>query len=68
MDPGPRRLVTITEAATIAAVSTRTIRHWIRLGRVDIWRTVGGAPRVFVDSLFVAPDVHAPRLPPAARR
>ena len=47
-----RELVTIARAAAIASVSTRTIYHWIRLGRLEVVRTVGGSPRVDADSLF----------------
>jgi excisionase family DNA binding protein len=45
------RSVSLDQAARLLAVSRRTIYNWIRSGRLQTIRTVGGSQRVLVDSL-----------------
>lgn len=51
MDPG-RELVSINDAARLASVSRRTIYQWLNSGHLEYVRTVGGAVRIYTDSLF----------------
>lgn len=46
------RTVNIMQACRLAGVSRRTIYNWIGDNKVQFVRTAGGAPRIFVDSLF----------------
>ena len=47
-----RTRVNTWKAAEIAGVTTRTIRNWMRLGRVEFVRTAGGHPRIYADTLL----------------
>lgn len=47
-----RPLVNIAQACAIVGVCRRTITYWIRDNRVEYVRTPGGAPRIYLDSLF----------------
>lgn len=53
IDGDDRRKVNQRKAAEIAGVTTRTIRNWMRAGRIEFVRTPGGDPRIFVDTLWV---------------
>lgn len=50
-----RPRVNIAQACAIALVSRRTIYYWIRLGKVEVVRTAGGALRIYADTLIL-PD------------
>ena len=47
-----RPRVNTWKAAEMAGVTTRTIRNWMRLGRVEFVRTPGGHPRIYADTLL----------------
>ena len=47
-----RKRVNTWKAAEMAGVTTRTIRNWMRLGRVEFVRTAGGHPRIYADTLL----------------
>ena len=46
------RSVSIDQAAQLLKVSRRTVYYRIRDGRLQTIRTIGGSPRVLVESLF----------------
>ena len=48
-----RVLLTITEAATHARVSRRTIYNWLKTGKLETERTVSGCQRIYLDSLWL---------------
>jgi excisionase family DNA binding protein len=52
------RSVSLEHAARILGVSSRTVYNWIRAGRLQTIRTIGGSQRVLLDSLrsFNAPS------------
>lgn len=50
-NPATRRLVTLTDAATYAAVSTKTIRRWIAAGNITGYRLGKRALRVDLHEL-----------------
>jgi excisionase family DNA binding protein len=43
--------VSLEHAARILGVSSRTVYNWIRAGRLQTIRTIGGSQRVLLDSL-----------------
>jgi len=45
------RSVTIDQATRLLCVSRRTVYYWIRDGRLDTIRTLGGSQRVLVESM-----------------
>ena len=45
------RSVSLREAAEALSVSVRTIYNWIRVGRLETIRTLGGSQRVITESL-----------------
>jgi predicted site-specific integrase-resolvase len=47
-----RPLVKIVSACLIAGVSRATLYRWIALGKVEVVRTAGGAPRIYADTLL----------------
>ena len=47
-----RRLVNIVQACSIAGIRRSTLYLWMRQGKLDFVRTVGGSPRIYADSLF----------------
>lgn len=47
--------LTLTEAAGLAGVHRRTVRHWIRTGRLIATTTPGGHYRVRADDLRAMP-------------
>ncbi len=53
--PQPRlgRSVSLDRAAALLSVSRRTIYNWIRDGRLQTIRTLGGSQRVLLDSVEV---------------
>jgi excisionase family DNA binding protein len=46
------RSVSIDQAGQLLKVSRRTIYYWIRDGRLQTVRTLGGSQRVLVESLY----------------
>jgi excisionase family DNA binding protein len=56
VDFGPRigRSVSLDDAAELLGVSRRTVYNWIRWGRLQTIRTLGGSQRVLVASLIAA--------------
>lgn len=54
----PRRLVSITEAAEILAVSTKTVRRYIAAGDLDAVRLGRRTIRVRVESIDRMIDAH----------
>lgn len=47
-----RGMVSIQEACQIAGVSRRTIYNWMKTGKLETVRTVGGSVRIAPESLF----------------
>lgn len=47
-----RELVSIKRACAIAGVSRTTIYNWLRAGKLEHVRTIGGAVRIYADALF----------------
>ena len=45
------RSVSIDKASALLQVSRRTIYNWIREGRLETVRTLGGSQRIVVESL-----------------
>ena len=58
MAPSPRRLVSLTEAAEILAVSVKTVRRYIAAGDLDAIRLGRRTIRVRVESLDRMIDTH----------
>lgn len=55
--PAPTRdTVSIMKAGEMVGVSRRTIYNWIADRRVEYIRTASGRIRIFVDTLWRAPD------------
>ena len=52
MEPRFSRSVSLDQAASLLSVSKRTVYNWIRDGRLETVRTLGGSQRVLVQSLF----------------
>ena len=50
-EPQVGRSVSIDKASELLQVSRRTIYNWIREGRLETVRTLGGSQRVTMDSL-----------------
>ncbi len=50
-EPRIGRSVSIDQASQLLGVSRRTIYNWIRAGRLQTIRTIGGSQRVVVESL-----------------
>ena len=42
----------ISQAATLAGVSVRTIYNWLHAGKLEYARTAGGAVRIVAETLF----------------
>ena len=51
-----RKTISIRQAGELVGVSRRTIYNWIASGKVEYVRTAGGSTRIFVDTLWRAPD------------
>ncbi len=51
-----RKTISIMKACELVGVSRRTIYNWIASGKVEYVRTAGGSVRIFVDTLWRAPD------------
>ncbi len=51
-----RTTISIRQACELVDVSRRTIYNWIASGKVERVRTVTGSTRIFVDTLWRAPD------------
>ena len=51
------RSVSLDHAAELLGVSRRTIYNWIREGRLQTIRTLGGSQRVVLDSASLASPV-----------
>lgn len=47
----PEDLMKILPAARRIGVSRRTIYNWIEAGKIELWRTAGGSPRVSLGDL-----------------
>lgn len=58
MAPIPRRLVSLTEAAELLAVSPKTVRRYIAAGDLDAVRLGRRTIRVRVDALDRMIDAH----------
>lgn len=50
-EPRLGRSVSLDQASRLLGVSRRTLYTWIRLGRLQTIRTLGGSQRVLVDSI-----------------
>ncbi len=50
------KTISIMKACELVGVSRRTIYNWIASGKVEYVRTAGGSVRIFVDTLWRAPD------------
>lgn len=50
-----REAVSKLTACELASVSVRTMDYWMATGKVEYVRTAGGAPRIFVDTLWRDP-------------
>lgn len=50
-EPRLGRSVSLARAADLLSVSRRTIYNWIRDGRLQTIRTIGGSQRVLVESV-----------------
>ncbi len=50
-EPRIGRSVSIDQASQLLGVSRRTIYNWIRAGRLQTIRTIGGSQRVVLESL-----------------
>lgn len=50
-----RQTVSVRQACEMVGVSRRTLHAWIQHGKVEMVRTAGGSPRVFVDTLYRTP-------------
>jgi excisionase family DNA binding protein len=48
-----RKTVNVNQACEIAGVSRRTIYNWMWAKKLDVLRTPGGSPRLYVDQLLV---------------
>ncbi len=51
-----RTTVSIRQACELLDVSRRTIYNWIASAKVETVRTAGGSVRIYVDTLWRAPD------------
>ncbi len=51
-----RTTISINGACSLLDVTRRTIYNWIASGKVEYVRTAGGSVRIFVDTLWRAPD------------
>ena len=51
-----RTTISIRQACDLLDVTRRTIYNWIASGKVEYVRTAGGSIRIFVDTLWRAPD------------
>ena len=58
MAPSPRRLVSLTEAAEILAVSVKTVRRYVAAGDLDAVRLGRRTIRVRVEALDRMIDTH----------
>ena len=54
--PADRTTISIQGACSLLDVTRRTIYNWIASGKVEYVRTAGGSIRIFVDTLWRAPD------------
>jgi excisionase family DNA binding protein len=62
MTPTPDRVtVNIRQAAALVGVSRRTIYHWLKAGKLETRRTIGGGLRIYEDSLWQKPTDKAPQ-------
>jgi len=50
-EPRIGRSVSLDQACQVLQVSRRTVYNWIRDGRLQTIRTIGGSQRVLVESL-----------------
>ncbi len=50
-EPRIGRSVSIDQASQLLGVSRRTVYNWIRAGRLQTIRTIGGSQRVVIESL-----------------
>jgi excisionase family DNA binding protein len=53
-EPQFGRSVSLDQAAELLHVSRRTIYNWIKEGRLQTIRTLGGSQRVLIESLYDA--------------
>ena len=51
-----RKTISIMKACELVGVSRRTIYNWIASGKVEYVRTAGGSVRIFVATLWRAPE------------
>jgi excisionase family DNA binding protein len=61
LEPRIGRSVSLDHAAQRLGVSRRTIYNWIRDGRLETIRTIGGSQRVLVESMDRTADRTLPR-------
>jgi excisionase family DNA binding protein len=52
-----RPSLSVIAAAKLAGVCRRTVYNWIAAGKVEYFRTAGGCPRIFTDTLFREKDM-----------
>ncbi len=53
-------LLTVRESCATAHVRKTTIYRWLKAGKLDVIRTVGGSLRIYEDSLWQKPTPEAP--------
>jgi excisionase family DNA binding protein len=46
-----RASVNVTQAALMAGVTRKTVYAWVKLGRLETWRTPSRKLRIYVDAL-----------------
>ena len=51
-----RKTISIRQACELLDVSRRTIYNWMASAKVEYIRTAGGSTRIFVGTLWRAPD------------
>ena len=61
LEPRIGRSVSLDHAAQLLGVSRRTIYNWIREGRLETIRTIGGSQRVVVESMLRSAERTLPR-------
>lgn len=50
--PVPRELLTVKAACQRAQVCHRTMRNWVKSGKVESCKTAGGGIRIVADTLW----------------
>ncbi len=60
MSTHERVLLTVREACATVHVRKTTIYRWLKAGKLDVIRTVGGSLRIYEDSLWQKTPTEAP--------